>query len=160
MKFEPARPDSQTLHMEREYDCSIEEMWDAWTRPELLAQWISPFPGIDADVHTLEARQGGRISFTMIDDKGNKFPTEHGVYEVFEKPHRIVQYSSNADRNDIFKGYPQRLVAKFEALGPNRTKLVFETTGLPPNFPMDMARGGFGSCLQKLDDVVTGKANA
>lgn len=141
---------SQILRMERDFDCTLDEMWAAWTDPKQLARWISPFPGIDAEVHELDAREGGRIRFTMIDAQGKRYPEEKGVFEVLRKPHEIVQFSPNDERDDVFKGHPQRMKARFERIGPTRTRVHFETN-LAPGIPLDMAQGGFGSCFRKLE---------
>ena len=52
-------PGTQTLRIERVFDCTPDELWDAWTTPEEFARWINPFPGLDAEVPVLEARPGG-----------------------------------------------------------------------------------------------------
>ena len=154
------KPDAQDeiLRMERTFDCTIDQMWAAWTDAEQYAKWISPFPGIDAEVHEFDPRVGGRVHFTMVDAQGKRYPSEVGVFEVLDRPHEIVLYQpANHERDDVFKGHAQRMKARFERVGPNRTRVLFETN-LPAGFPLDMARGGFGSCFNKLADVVEAKA--
>lgn len=38
------RPDGDgfALHLERDYDATPEEVWEAWTDPERLARWLAP----------------------------------------------------------------------------------------------------------------------
>lgn len=148
---------TQTLRIERTFDCSLQDMWNAWTKPTQFARWISPFPGLDAEVHELDVRVGGKVRFTMIAPDGTRYPEEVGVFEVVDEPHEIVQFQSNEGRSDIFAGFPMRMRARFEADG-ERTRLIFEQTGLPPSFPLDAARGGFGSCFDKLATVVEGSS--
>lgn len=145
----PATP-SQTLRMERVFDCSPEEMWAAWTEPRQYAKWISPFPGLDAEVHEMDARPGGRIRFTMVGPDGTRYPEEVGVFEVVDPPRELVQHQANDLRSDVFAGHPMRMRARFDAV-PGGTRVVLEVEGLPAAVPHDAARGGFGACFDKLE---------
>lgn len=153
MTTKPANED-QILRIDRKFRCTLDAMWAAWTDPKQYAKWISPFPGIDAIIHEFEPRVGGRVHFTMVDAQGKEYPSEAGVFEVLDKPREIVMFQpANHERDDIFKGHAQRMKARFEKVGPNETLVRFETN-LPPDFPLEMARGGFGSCFEKLAAVV------
>lgn len=138
-----------TMRLERLFDCTPDEMWAAWTDPQQLAKWISPFPGIDAEIHELDARPGGRIRFTMIDAQGNRYVEDEGVFEIVDPPREIVQFQANEKRDDFFRGHPQRLAARFEPVGA-QTRLVLEVSGFPPQMRVEDAASGFGACLNKL----------
>lgn len=155
----PPKPGSQTLRIERTFACTQKQMWDAWTDPEQYAQWISPFPG-NAEIHKFEAREGGEIRFTMIAPDGTRYADNGGIFEVFKPTSELVMYEANDKRNDIFAGHPMRLHARFEPAGADKTRLVFEQTGLPASFPLDAARGGFGACFDKLAAIVEKKTTA
>ena len=146
-------PTTPAVRLERTLDCTPEALFAAFTRPEMLAKWISPFPGLDAEVHELDPRVGGRISFTMVDAQGNRYPEEHGVFEVVS-PREVVQFQANDKRDDIFKGHPQRIRATFEPVDAGRTRLVVEVYGMPPQIPLDAAAQGFGATLDKLAALV------
>ena len=36
--------ENNTIVINREFDASIELVWEAWTNPEILEQWIAPKP--------------------------------------------------------------------------------------------------------------------
>ncbi|GEM_PF-3434549 len=154
----PPKPGSQTMRLERVFDASPEDLWVAFTRPEQLAKWISPFPGVDAEVHEMDARKGGRVRFTMIDEKGTRYPEEELLFESLTPYKEIVQYQSNAGRSDVFADHPMRMTITLEPQGP-RTKLTLVQEGLPAGFPLDMAKGGFSACLDKLAKVVSRPAH-
>lgn len=149
----PPRPGSQTMRLERLIDASPETVYGAFLDKAVLAKWISPFPGVDAQVQELDARVGGRVRFVMVDDKGNAFPPEELTFEELTPFSRIVQYQSNAGRNDIFADHPLRMTVTLEPVGA-RTRLVLTQEGLPASFPLDMAKGGFSACLDKLEKAV------
>lgn len=146
-------PTTPAVRLERTLDCTPEDLFAAFTRPEMLAKWISPFPGLDAEVHALDPRPGGRISFTMVDPQGNRYPEEHGVFEVVS-PREVVQYQANDKRDDVFRGHPQRIRATFDPVGPGRTRLVVEVYGMPPQIPPESAAQGFGACVDKLASLL------
>jgi uncharacterized protein YndB with AHSA1/START domain len=140
---------TQTMRMERLFDCTSAQMWAAWTDPAQYAKWISPFPGLDAVVHEMDVRVGGRVRFTMIGPDGTRFPEEVGTFDVVDPPRELVQSQTNESRNDIFAGHPMKLKARFEAVG-DKTRVILEQTGLPMAIPLEMANEGFGACFDKL----------
>lgn len=148
------KPGSQSWSTERTFDCTPEEMWAAWTDPVQLAKWISPFPGVDAEVHELDARVGGKVRFTMIGPDGTRFPTSELTYEVLDPPHEIVQFEPNDDRDDIFAGHPMRMHARSEKVG-DKTRMIFKQSGLPATFPVEEAKKGFGACFDQLEALLT-----
>lgn len=147
----------QTLTLERVFNCRPEDLWEAWTDPDQFAQWINPTPGQNAEVHELDVREGGIVHFTMYGPTGEPFPEEEGRFEVVDEPHELVHIQPNDDRDDVFGGRPMKLTARFVDEG-SHTRMIFEQTGLPPEFPIDEARNGFGSCFDQLANLVTTEA--
>lgn len=145
--------ETQTWSLERTFRCTPEQMWAAWTDPEKYAKWISPFPDQDAEIHEFDARVGGRVRFTMIGPDGARFPETSAVFEVLDKPEKIVMFEKNDDREDIFAGYPMRATTTIEPVDGG-TRLVFEQSGLPPQFPVEEAKKGFTAVFDKLDQVL------
>ena len=56
-------PDDLTIRMEREFDYPRELVWEAYTEPELLAQWLGPH-GTNMQVEA-DVREGG--TYTWIE---------------------------------------------------------------------------------------------
>jgi uncharacterized protein YndB with AHSA1/START domain len=55
------------LVVERTYRADPKELWDLWTTKEGFESWWGP-EGFRAQVHTIEAREGGRLHYDMIAD--------------------------------------------------------------------------------------------
>src|SRR5262245_41181801 len=51
--------------IERTYGATIAELWDLWDTTEGFESWWGP-DGFRVEVHTLEARSGGRLHYSMI----------------------------------------------------------------------------------------------
>jgi uncharacterized protein YndB with AHSA1/START domain len=85
---------AKELTFERTYAVPIEEVWAAWTRPDLLRQWWGPekttIPECDVDL-----RVGGTVRIVMEAGEGmgkyqgTRWPLE-GTFTVIEAPHRLV----------------------------------------------------------------------
>jgi uncharacterized protein YndB with AHSA1/START domain len=69
----------RTLRVERVFDCTIDEMWAAWTDPKVYAKWLNPAPTMDLVIHEFDVRPGGRIRFDMPQPDGDPNPQE-GVF--------------------------------------------------------------------------------
>jgi uncharacterized protein YndB with AHSA1/START domain len=71
------------LILERTVDVSPEQVWAAWTQPELLKKWFAPRPWTTPYCE-IDLRPGGICSTTMRSPEGQDFPNV-GVYlEVIE----------------------------------------------------------------------------
>ena len=113
-EFIAAGPDfeivsSRTIPFQRE------QVFDAWTKPELLKNWWGP-AGFTNTFHEFDLRPGGRWIFTM-------HGPEKGHYEndcEFVKIQRPGLIAWKRHSKPLF-----RVLATFEEAGSGRTKLVF-----------------------------------
>lgn len=82
-----ATVDQQTLTIsfERRLAASREEVFDAWTRPEEVAQWWDP-SGARLVECAIDLRPGGAFRFV---NQGHS-PPFAGTYSVVERPARLV----------------------------------------------------------------------
>ena len=63
-------------------------VYDAWTRPELVADWYGP-EGFTNEIHEMDVRVGGRYHLTMIAPDGSRYPLR-GEFRTLEPPHRLA----------------------------------------------------------------------
>ena len=63
--------DANTIHVQREFAASLDLVWDAWTKPELLDQWWAPKP-YKAETKTMDFREGGRWIYCMVGPGGDR----------------------------------------------------------------------------------------
>lgn len=78
------------LVLERMVKATPEQMWRAWTDPELMKQWFTPAPWKTVHVET-DVRVGGASLIVMQGPDGNEFPNR-GVYlEVV--PHKKLVFT-------------------------------------------------------------------
>jgi uncharacterized protein YndB with AHSA1/START domain len=84
-----ATPGGHEVIIEREFNASREQVWEAWTNPDLLKQWLGP-KGYEMVVETYEAKDGGSYKYIHKDPAGNEF-VFRGVFHGFYKPYKAVQ---------------------------------------------------------------------
>ena len=60
---------AQTVTIIREFAASLDDVWDAFTKAELLDQWVAPEPRISKTKH-LNFEVGGRRFYAMVSPDG------------------------------------------------------------------------------------------
>ena len=62
---------NKKLQVIREFEASVDQVWDAWTQSELLDQWWAPKP-YKAITKTMDFREGGSWFYFMLGPEGDK----------------------------------------------------------------------------------------
>ena len=62
---------TQTVHITREFDAGLSLVWDAFTKPELLDQWVAPKPWTSKTKH-MNFEVGGRRFYAMVSPEGQE----------------------------------------------------------------------------------------
>ncbi|HUQ47730.1 MAG TPA: SRPBCC family protein [Gemmatimonadaceae bacterium] len=123
-------PTEREIHVERTFDASRDRVWDAYTKPELVAQWWGR--GNKLVIEKMEVERGGHWRFVEHHDGGTD--GFEGRYREVAPKDRIVQ----TFEWDGMPGYVIINTVEFQDLGDGRTKLV--TTSL---FSSEEERDGF-----------------
>jgi uncharacterized protein YndB with AHSA1/START domain len=126
----------QEIMFDRTFDAPREQVFRAFTDPELVARWWAP-KDERLEVEVLEPRAGGSWRFVNTDGDGhtNAF---HGVYHSVAED-RIVQTFE-------YGGFPGVVLLEtlmFEDLGDGRTR--FTDTSVFPAAAADAYGGGGGA---------------
>lgn len=118
-----AEPGKQTIGITREFDAARELVFQAFTDPELYAEWLGPRE-LTMRLETFEPRDGGAWRYVHVDPAGNEYGFR-GVFHEVTAPERIIQTFE-------FEGLPERghvtlETASFVELPGGRTRLVMES---------------------------------
>lgn len=76
------------LTLRRVIDATPEQIWKAWTTPEILQQWFVPRPWTVSDVK-IDPRPGGVFSMVMHGPDGEVMPNS-GVFLLVEPGRRWI----------------------------------------------------------------------
>jgi uncharacterized protein YndB with AHSA1/START domain len=137
------------LRIERTFDASAEEVFDAWTSEEVLKRWFHS--GLDWDTPTAEVdlRVGGKVRVAMREPDG----TEHamgGEYTLIERPHRLALTWT-------FDDWPEKqqtIELEFIERG-GRTTVKMTNSGIATEKQRDEQQSGWGGCFDSLDRALT-----
>lgn len=88
-------PTSATVHIERQFAFPREAVFDAWTRPELLARWFAP-RGCTLTIVRAEIREGGVLHACIHNPEFGDCWTVSEYSEVL-RPTRLAFVMRNAD---------------------------------------------------------------
>jgi uncharacterized protein YndB with AHSA1/START domain len=76
------------VRIERSFAASAEDVFDAWTDPEVMRRWFHVGADWDTPVAEVDVEVGGKVRIVMRRPDG----TEHearGEYTLIERPHRL-----------------------------------------------------------------------
>jgi uncharacterized protein YndB with AHSA1/START domain len=146
---EVTKPTETSLRLERTFDATCEEVFDAWTNPEVLRRWWRPNPAWVTPVAEVDLRVGGRYRLSMEDPENGTRHTAGGEYREVSRPRRLV-YSWQWERDD----HASTVTVDFRAEG-ERTKVVLEHTDLPTSQSRDSHAHGWVGILERFEEHVS-----
>jgi len=62
---------AKTVYITREFDADLSLVWDAFTKPELLDQWVAPKPFV-SKTKSMDFKVGGQRLYAMISPEGHE----------------------------------------------------------------------------------------
>ena len=62
---------TKTVFINREFDAGLSLVWDAFTKPEILDQWVAPKP-FTAKTKFMDFKVGGRRFYAMVSPEGQE----------------------------------------------------------------------------------------
>lgn len=62
---------AQTVYITREFDANLNLVWDAFTKAELLDQWVAPAP-FQAKTKYMNFTEGGKRFYAMVSPDGQE----------------------------------------------------------------------------------------
>ncbi len=140
--------DCTTLRLERTFDASPEEVFDAWTNPAVLQRWWAADPTWSTPVAEVDLRPGGRYRLSMEDPTSGAVHTIGGEYLEVERPDRLL-YTWQWELSQGGAGHVSTVEVRFLAVGA-RTTVALEHTGLESPESVERHRHGWEACLENL----------
>jgi uncharacterized protein YndB with AHSA1/START domain len=133
-----------SLRIERAYNASPEEVFDAWTSPEVLRRWWAVHPEGTTPVAEVDLRVGGSYRLSMEGPDGERH-TVQGQYSEVDRPHRLV-YSWQWELDAGGLGPASTVTVELHPDG-ERTNVVLEHSGLPDAASRDRHAQGWAACM-------------
>jgi uncharacterized protein YndB with AHSA1/START domain len=140
--------DSTTLRLERTYDATAEEVFDAWTNPEVLRRWWMVDEARRTPEADVDLRVGGSYRLSTRDAGTGSRLAVRGVYREVARPERLV-YTWAWEAEDGSTGHESTVTVSFVQEG-ERTTVVVDHTGLPDEASRKLHSEGWEACLRIL----------
>jgi uncharacterized protein YndB with AHSA1/START domain len=140
--------DSTTLRLERTFDAPAEDVFDAWTNPEVLRRWWVANPAWRTPVAEVDLRVGGAYRLSMEDPDAGTFHTVTGEYREISRPERLV-YSWSWEEDDGHAGHVSTVTVEFLE-DDEQTTVVLEHSDLPSQESRESHGHGWSGCLEML----------
>lgn len=145
--------------VERTYRASLQDIWDLWTTKAGFESWWGP-EGFRADVHVLEARQGGLLKYDMVADAPEVIaameaagePTSHPTHARFSefRPRERLVITNTIDFLPGVAPYEANIAVDLFASGAE-VRMVVTLDPLHSEDFSNMQLEGFTSQLRKLE---------
>lgn len=148
---------NKKLTVVRSFDASLQQVWDAWTKSEILDQWWAPKP-YRAVTKTMDFREGGFWQYAMTGPEGDVQWCKE-VFKTIEPQQRIINEVSFCDeQGKTNTAFPVMYWKKEFNQDGDHTNVKIEITY---DSATDMAtilkmgfQEGFTAGLDNLDEVL------
>jgi uncharacterized protein YndB with AHSA1/START domain len=77
------------VRIERTFAAPAEDVFDAWTSPEVMRRGLHPAPDWDTPAAEVDLRVGGKVRVVMRRPDGTEAEAR-GEYALIDRPHRLV----------------------------------------------------------------------
>jgi uncharacterized protein YndB with AHSA1/START domain len=144
----PADTTGPVVQLRRRVRASAQQIFDLWTKPDLMVRWMSPFPGAVDCKATCDLRPGG--AFTLVMSSGQSSREVSGTYVLIERPRKLVFTWSGPLTNHV-----NTLVTLELNPSGDETDLVLTHERLPTPAICEGHARGWGNILDHLAEVVS-----
>jgi uncharacterized protein YndB with AHSA1/START domain len=143
---------TKDLKIERFLPARPGKVWMAWTEPDMVAKWWTPYPKGTAEAPEWEVATESRGKVIAKDADGGGPLT---FYVTFNKvaPSKEITFFVQGEENGP-RG-PEMSVQFEPAEDGTETKMIFNSPGIPAEHFED-ASSGWHAFFDKLEDALTG----
>jgi uncharacterized protein YndB with AHSA1/START domain len=138
------------VRIERSFAASAEEVFDAWTSPEVMRRWFHPAPDWDTPEADVDLRVGGKVRVVMRRPDGREFAAQ-GEYTLIDRPHRLVMTWTFQDDPSN-----EQLIELSFSESEGSTAVLMVNSGISTDERRDSQGEGWRRCLDELERVLAG----
>lgn len=136
-----------SVQIRRRVRATAEQVFELWTKPDLMARWMSPFPGpVDCKASS-DLRPGGTFSLVMTSQDASREVS--GTYVQIDRPRKLVFTWVGPLTNNV-----STLVTVELTPSGDETDLVLTHERLPTSAIVEGHTRGWGHILDHLVDAV------
>jgi uncharacterized protein YndB with AHSA1/START domain len=138
------------VRLERTFEASAEEVFDAWTSPEVMRRWFHCRPDWETPEAEVDLRVGGTVRVLMRRPDGTEAGA-HGEYEVIDRPRRLVmRWTFDDDPSN------EQVIELSFAESSGATTVVMVNSGISTAERRDGQDWGWRGCFDELERLIAG----
>jgi uncharacterized protein YndB with AHSA1/START domain len=136
------------VQIRRRLKAGAEQIFDLFTKPDLMVRWMSPFPGAVDCKASVDLRPGG--AFSLVMSSGESSREVSGTYVLFDRPRKLVFTWIGPLTNNVNTLVTVELIPHGD-----ETELVLTHERLPTPAICEGHTRGWGNILDHLADTVS-----
>jgi uncharacterized protein YndB with AHSA1/START domain len=136
------------VRLERTFAATPEEVFDAWTSPEVLRRWWGAQPTWTSPGCEIDLRVGGSYMLRMCDEGGREYAVG-GEYREVDRPRRLVYTWRWEGTDGPDPGTVSLVTVEFRS-EPDGTTVVLEHSGLVSEQSRTGHESGWIGALENL----------
>jgi uncharacterized protein YndB with AHSA1/START domain len=138
------------VRIERTFAAPAEDVFDAWTSPEVMRRWFHPAPDWDTPEAEVDLRVGGKVRVVMRRPDGTQAEAR-GEYTLIERPLRLmVTWTFDDDPSN------EQLIELSFSESEGSTTVLMVNSGISTDERRDGQDWGWHGCLDRLERVLAG----
>ncbi len=138
------------VRIERTFAAAAEEVFDAWTSPEVMRRWLHCAPDWDTPEAEVDLRVGGKVRVVMRRPGGTEGEAQ-GEYTLIDRPHRLVMtWAFDDDPSN------EQLIELSFSESEGLTTVLMVNSGISTDERRDAQDEGWLGCLDELERVLAG----
>jgi uncharacterized protein YndB with AHSA1/START domain/DNA-binding transcriptional ArsR family regulator len=139
---------AQVVRIERTFDASAEDVFDAWTNEEVIGRWFRPGQGWGEASAEVDLRVGGAIRVVMRDPDGTAVGAG-GQYTEIERPHRLAfTWTFDDDPSN------QQMIELEFTEQDGATTVLFVNSNISGEDRRDSQYEGWQACIDNMERVL------
>jgi uncharacterized protein YndB with AHSA1/START domain len=138
----------RVVRIERTFDAPAEDVFDAWTSPEVMRRWLHAGRDWETPSAEVDLRVGGKVRIVMRGPEGGEVDMG-GEYTLIDRPHRLEFTWSFSDH----PGNLQRIELEFTERD-GRTTVVMVNSDISTDKRREEQLDGWNLCFDNLERVL------
>lgn len=138
------------LRIERTFAASPEDVFDAWTSPEVMRRWLHCAPDWGTPEADVDLRVGGQVRVVMRKAHGTEVQMQ-GEYRLIDRPHRLVMtWTFDDDPSN------EQLIELSFSGSEGSTTVLMVNSGISTDRRRDDQDEGWHGCMRELERLLAG----
>jgi uncharacterized protein YndB with AHSA1/START domain len=141
---------ARVVRIERTYAASAEDVFDAWTSPEVMRRWFHCGADWETPVAEVDLRVGGRVRVVMRRPDGTQVEAL-GAFTLIDRPRLLTMTWTFEDDPSN-----EQLIELFFSESEGSTTVLMINSGISTDERRNAQEVGWLGCLQELERMWDG----